>query len=74
MDATDHELLRQFAAHRGEDAFRRLVNRHVGMVFSVARRVTDDPQLAEEVAQTTFATLAQKADQLRPDDVPAGWL
>jgi RNA polymerase sigma factor (sigma-70 family) len=74
MDATDHELLRQFAAHRSEDAFRRLVNRHVGLVFSVARRVTDDPQLAEEVAQTTFATLAQKAGELRPDDVPAGWL
>jgi RNA polymerase sigma factor (sigma-70 family) len=74
MDATDHELLRQFATHRSEDAFRRLVNRHVGMVFSVARRVTDDPQLAEEVAQTTFAKLAQKAGELRPDDVPAGWL
>lgn len=74
MEANDHDLLRQFAAHRSEDAFRQLVNRHVGMVFSVARRVTDDPQLAEEVAQTTFATLAQKAGELRPDDVPAGWL
>lgn len=74
MDASDHELLRQFATRRGEDAFRALVNRHLPMVFSVARRVTDDPQLAEEVAQTTFATLAQKAGELRPDDVPAGWL
>jgi RNA polymerase sigma factor (sigma-70 family) len=74
MDATDHDLLRQFAAQRSEDAFRQLVSRHVGMVFGVARRVTDDPQLAEEVAQTAFATLAQKAGELRSDDVPAGWL
>jgi len=59
MDASDHDLLRQFAAQRSEDAFRQIVHRHVGMVFSVASRVTDDPKPAEEVTQTTFATLAQ---------------
>ena len=74
MDATDHDLLRQFNAHRSEDAFRQLVNRHVGMVFSVASRVTGDRHLAEEISQTTFATFAQRAGSLHEDDVIAGWL
>lgn len=74
MDASDQNLLQQFTTHRSEDAFRLLVDRHVGMVFSVARRVTGDNQLAEEVAQTTFATLAEKAGTLANDNVIAGWL
>ncbi len=74
MEVTDQELLREFAARRCEKSFRQLVDRHVRMVFCVAHRVTGDPQLAEEIAQTTFTTLAGKADQIESNEALAGWL
>lgn len=74
MDATDQSLLREFANRRCEASFRRLVERHLALVYSVADRVTGDRGLAEEVAQSTFATLAEKGAGLDADTVIAGWL
>ena len=74
MDATDQALLREFATRRCDASFRRLVERHLALVYSVAERVTGDRGLAEEIAQTTFATFAEKSAALDADTVIAGWL
>ena len=59
---------------RSQDAFRDLVGRHRPMVYSAARRIVRDPQLAEEVAQGVFTTLARKAESIRPSHAVGGWL
>ncbi len=74
MDAHDHDLLTRFRANRDEAAFRHLVDRHIGMVYSVARRVTDNTALAEEVAQATFTKLADKSAGITRETALAGWL
>jgi RNA polymerase sigma factor (sigma-70 family) len=70
----DHELLRQYVQSHSEEAFRGLVEKHLPMVFGAARRMARDGHLAEEVAQTVFATFAKKAESIRPPQVIAGWL
>ena len=70
----DLGLVQEFARNRSEDAFRQLVDRHLGMVYSAACRMVRDPHLAEEVAQNVFTTLAEKAGALAPPQVVAGWL
>jgi len=73
-DMDDHELLRKYDRERSEEAFRELVDRHLGMVYAAARRMVGDWHLAEEVAQDVFCTLARKAGTVRPPHVVAGWL
>jgi RNA polymerase sigma factor (sigma-70 family) len=70
----DHELLREFVRRQSQDAFRQLVERHLPMVYSAARRMVRDPQLAEDVAQTVFTTLAEKARGLGGSSILGGWL
>ena len=70
----DRELLDEFVRTRSQQAFRELVDRHLPVVYSAARRVVRDSHLAEEVAQSVFATLAQKAHSIQPPQVIAGWL
>ncbi len=71
----DSELLRRYVDERSESAFTELVQRHVGLVYSVAlRRVGGDAQLAEDVAQKVFADLARKAAALRDRPTLGGWL
>src|SRR5437870_9682146 len=71
----DARWLRAYVEHGAEDAFRKLVERHAGLVFSVALRcVSGERPLAEEVTQTVFADLARKARALPPGVVLAGWL
>ena len=60
----DCHLLRAWVEHRDEGAFRALVDRHLNLVYSVARRLVADEQLAEDVAQGTFIVLARKAPSL----------
>jgi hypothetical protein len=62
----DRELLDAFVNSRSQAAFRELVDRHLPVVYSAARRLVRDAHLAEEVAQSVFTTLAQKADSIRP--------
>src|SRR5881396_3356559 len=64
------------AVHGSEDAFRSIVERHVNLVYSTARRLVSNPHEAEEVTQTVFILLARKARSLskelnRPD--PEDW-
>jgi RNA polymerase sigma factor (sigma-70 family) len=71
----DSELLRRYVDEKSEAAFTELVQRHVGLVYSVAlRRVGGDAQLAEDVAQKAFADLARKAATLRGRPTLGGWL
>lgn len=76
---SDQEILRQFLGDREaggdpENAFRQLVDRYSGLVYSIALRKVRDPGLAEDVAQNVFTTLARKAARLKPEVSLAGWL
>jgi RNA polymerase sigma factor (sigma-70 family) len=72
---TDTELLRRYVDEKSQAAFTELVQRYVGLVYSVAlRRVGGDTHLAEDVAQMVFTDLARKADGLRSRETLGGWL
>lgn len=73
-DRDDRQLLDEFVKTRSQSAFRELVERNLPVVYSTARRLVRDAHLAEEVAQSVFTTLAQKADTIRPPQVLGGWL
>ena len=70
----DLELARQYALHQSEPAFETLVSRHVGLVYSAAKRQVRDATLAEEITQTVFIILACKAGSLGPKTILPGWL
>src|SRR5882762_8387041 len=70
----DRQLLDEFVKRGSQSAFRELVTRHLPVVYSAAQRMVRDSPLAEEVAQSVFTTLAQKADSIRPPQVLGGWL
>jgi len=74
QDIPDHDLLAQFAGDKSEEAFGELVRRHIGLVYSVALRRTDNPHQAEEITQAVFILLARKADSLGQKVVLGGWL
>jgi len=73
-DLSDTELLEQFARSKSEAAFAKLVERHIGLVYSTALRKTGDPQQSEDITQAVFIILAQKAKSLGPKTVLPGWL
>jgi len=70
----DRELLETYAKNRSEVAFAELVRRHLAWVYSVAQRQVGDSQLAEDVAQSVFVLLAQKAGSLSRQILLSGWL
>jgi len=73
-DRTDHDLLRAYTQQRDDEAFRAVVERHAAFVYSASLRQLNNAALAEEVTQTVFIILAQKAASLGPKVVLAGWL
>ncbi len=54
--------------------FRRLVEQHQSMVFSIALRVTGEFGVAEEVAQDAFLELHRSGERLEGDDHVRFWL
>jgi RNA polymerase sigma factor (sigma-70 family) len=70
----DLTLLNRFAKFRDDDAFTELVRRHLDLVYGVCLRRTDNRELAEELVQNVFASLARKADSLKPGVLVVGWL
>src|SRR4051794_12227092 len=70
----DLEMLRKYAAGGSDDAFRTVLERHVGLVYSAALRQVRDPHIAEEITQAVFVILARKAGSLRSGTMLAGWL
>src|SRR5262249_13843260 len=74
MNDSDLELLARYTGEKEEDAFAEIVRRHLDLVYSAALRQVRSPQLADEVAQSTFLSLARAANRLTPDTLLAAWL
>src|SRR5438034_9341117 len=74
MSHTDLDLLARYTRHHAEDAFAEIVRRHLNLVHSAALRQVRSPQLAEEVAQSTFIKLARHAHRLASDTILTAWL
>jgi RNA polymerase sigma-70 factor (ECF subfamily) len=56
------------------EEFRRLIEAHQRMVFSLALRITGDYATAEEVAQDVFLALHRSGDTLTSEDHIRYWL
>ncbi|MDB6058399.1 MAG: hypothetical protein JWO95_2243 [Verrucomicrobiales bacterium] len=69
----DLALLRQFV-NGTSDSFTKLVDRHIGLVYSAAFRQTGNATLAEDVTQAVFIILAKKAGSISERTILAGWL
>lgn len=70
----DGTLLTEYVTSGSEEAFRELVARHAGLVFTAARRQVGSDAMAEEVAQAVFCILARKAKSLQSRNTITGWL
>jgi RNA polymerase sigma factor (sigma-70 family) len=68
-------LLRQYVEEASEPAFREIVDRYINFVYGTARRcVGGDAHLAQDVTQTVFTHLAQRAHTLTGKVMLGGWL
>ena len=70
----DMQLLQEYAQSGNQEAFERLVTRHIDWVYSVCLRGVKDRHLAEDVTQAVFIILARKAKSLPPNTILRGWL
>jgi len=71
----DTQLLRTYIENGSEQAFERVVERHIQLVHSAALRQCDgDTRRAEEVTQMVFTDLARKAERLKNHPLLIGWL
>ena len=71
----DAHCLEQYIRDGSEPAFRKVVERYIGLVNSTARRMTGgNVHLAEDVTQLVFTDLARKASSLPRGTILGGWL
>ena len=70
----DRELLREYTTRGSEESFKSLVERYVNLIHSAVLRQVPDPELARDVTQVAFLTLARKAYRLPEDVVLSAWL
>lgn len=71
---SDAELLQRYIRDRADDAFAEIVHRHVDFVYALARRQTGSANLAEDVAQSVFVELAQRAERIKTNTPLVAWL
>jgi len=68
-------LLAEYATNGTEAAFREIVSRYLDFVYSTALRLVDgNTQLAEDVTQMVFISLARHARSLSSGVMLGGWL
>lgn len=70
----DRQLLERFLKSKDQAAFAQLVERYLPLVYSVALRITRQPQLAEEAGQDVFLKLVQNPPALMKGLPLAAWL
>ena len=70
----DWDLLQDYVRSGSHSAFQILLERHIGLVYSAARRRTGSADLAEDVAQAVFMILAAKAKTIRRGTPLSVWL
>ena len=70
----DFELLQLYASQKAEDAFRLLTERYVNLVYSAAARQMGNADVAKDVTQAVFLTLAAKSGTISRKTALAGWL
>src|SRR5262249_19199922 len=73
-EATDGQLLEQFARRGDPDAFTTLICRHGPMVLGICLRILRDEHEAEDAFQATFLVLVRKASGIRRPELLANWL
>ncbi len=74
-DGPDDAALVGAVAEGSEGALATLYDRHAAAIFSLAARLTDDRQVAEEVVQETFLALWNRAELFDPSTGSlAAWL
>ena len=75
MITDTRQLLAEYAADGSEAAFRELVARYLNLVHSTALRlVGGNAELAEDVSQAVFLSLARKGRTLSSKVLLGGWL
>jgi RNA polymerase sigma-70 factor (ECF subfamily) len=74
-DAASDVSLLQAVIDGSEDAFAKLYDRHVNVVFAAALRANNDHSIAADVVQETFLALWDRAEQFDPGrGALAAWL
>jgi RNA polymerase sigma factor (sigma-70 family) len=68
------QLLKAYAEHGDELAFREIVERYSRLVYSTALRQVGDSHAAQDITQLVFTHLARKAGALPRKVVIGGWL
>ncbi|MBI3081777.1 MAG: sigma-70 family RNA polymerase sigma factor, partial [Gemmatimonadetes bacterium] len=71
--ATDQEVV-QRARGGQESAYRELLHRYQGPVFSLIYRMVRDRELAEDLAQETFVKVLNALDTYRPEFKFSSWI
>lgn len=74
MNPDDERLLSRFVKDGSEQAFKELVERYSGFVYSTAYRRLGDHHGAEDAVQSTFIVLARKAGKLGRKVSLGSWL
>ena len=69
MPQSDHDLLQAHLNDPSGSDFGVLVDRHLPLVHSVARRITRNDEAARDISQTVFLKLVKKAPKI-PTTLP----